>query len=160
MKKLIFIGLFLMASIINAQVSKLLGIVPYDNNKKSTGVVLLYADTTTSPWQFHLVHDTSGVTKTALQSSTNHYSRWLITDSAIDTIVFGFTPRIITVVFDEPISDTLFVAGDTNGIFADSLSMITRLGTEGFTKRWATDTLFVKVGVNITEFQHVRIEAY
>lgn len=100
----------------------------------------------------------SGTVTTNPSSSTNSYAAWLSTGSTVDTIVFGFTPRVITVILDEPITDTLFVAGSDDGDFA-ATTTIRRLGTEGFTKAWATDTLFIKVGANITISQNVRIEA-
>ena len=91
------------------------------------------------------------------EGSSNSYARWLsTTGTTVDTVVFGFTPKSVTVINDNSSTDTLFVS--SSGSFP-STNTIKRLGGEGFAKYWATDTIFVKVATTPAASKKLRIEA-
>ena len=101
--------------------------------------------------------ETNQAYRNAFVGSLNSYARWLsTTGTTVDTVVFGFTPKSVTVINDNSSTDTLFVS--SSGSFP-STNTVKRLGGEGFAKYWATDTIFVKVATTPAASKKLRIEA-
>jgi hypothetical protein len=89
--------------------------------------------------------------------SSNSYAAWpSTTGTTIDSVSFSFTPKSITFINDETITDTLFVSSSSSFPTANT---IRRLGGEGFTKLWSTSKLYYKVGTTPAASKKIRIEA-
>ena len=139
MKKLIFI--FFLAGMVYAQ-----------NTDKAVATA-----TTEKELIRKVVENTNEIMRVGVSGSLNSYARWLsTTGTTVDTVVFGFTPKSVTVINDNNSTDTLFVS--SSGSFP-STNTIKRLGGEGFAKYWATDTIFVKVATTPAASKKLRIEA-
>lgn len=135
MKKIFLIGLFLlMFSNIFSQVTKTAGIVPTDYNNKTSGVILYYPDTTTTPWTFHPVTATDGLPVMQVDSSGNYiaaatgaaYDSNLVADrvAVINGVQFHYTAGNAILDAINLDTDSVNVVFDMNSYLYMSLDVI------------------------------------
>ena len=104
-----------------------------------------------------VANQTNGNQVLQLNSSSNSYGTVFTTAGTNpDSIIFGFTPKTITVINDGVSTDSLFVSAVKT---FPSTNRLTRTGGEGFSKAWAVTKIYFKVGTTPLASKKIRVEA-
>ena len=104
-----------------------------------------------------VANQTNGNQVIQLNSSSNSYGAVFTTAGTNpDSIIFGFTPKTITVINDGVSTDSLFVSAVKT---FPSTNRLTRTGGEGFSKAWAVTKIYFKVGTTPLASKKIRVEA-